>query len=89
MKLNLLHIILFIAVIYFIRCACVRREGMAPLETGTYENNYPVGKCNVNCSSGSTITDEHYCYIQCAPDSDSKLRQECTTHCMEMMKNCK
>jgi hypothetical protein len=96
MKFNLIHIILIVAILYFIRCLCVRKEGMASLETGTYENTYPVGKCNSedfkrtdcmvgNCPTGTAITDEHYCYLQCAQEPDPKLRKDCNNHCMEMM----
>jgi hypothetical protein len=74
-------------------------ETMAPLNFGTYENNYPRGEynkgsfkhseCSVgNCPLGTTITDERYCGIQCAQDPDPVSRKECYDYCMNMMKDC-
>ena len=106
MKFNLIHLILFIVLVYFIKCACSNkvREGMEALEgennttlnTGTFKNNYPVGKCNTdfkrtdcmvgNCPLKSTINNDEYCNMQCAQDPDIELRNECTSNCLEMMK---
>ena len=105
MKFNLIHLILLVVLVYFIKCACSKkvREGMesmteencAPLNEATFENNYPVGKCNTdfkrtdcmvgNCPLKSTIDNDEYCNIQCAQELDPKLRNECVSHCLEMM----
>jgi hypothetical protein len=74
-------------------------EGMAPLNYGTFKNNYPRGKCNTgsykyepceigNCPLGTTITDKRYCAIQCAQDPDPNERKKCYDYCMGMMKGC-
>ena len=110
MKFNLIHLILLVVLVYFIKCACSKKvhEGMkilvdddnsASLNEGTFENNYPVGKCNTdfertdcmvgNCPLKSTIDNDEYCNIQCAQELDPKLRNECVSHCLEMMKECR
>ncbi|VBB18662.1 hypothetical protein YASMINEVIRUS_1193 [Yasminevirus sp. GU-2018] len=73
------------------------KEGMAPLDAGTYENNYPRGRCRKgsmkrtsceigNCPLGTTVTNERFCGIQCAQDPDPESRQQCYDYCMNMMK---
>lgn len=76
-----------------------RSENMAPLDWGTYKNNYPRGECNQgsfeqtacsvgNCPLGTTVTDQRFCGIQCAQDPDPVSRKECYDYCMNMMKGC-
>lgn len=99
MKFNIVHIILAVILLWFIYSACTNNvcEGMAPLNTGTYKNNYTVGKCNTdfkrtdcmvgNCPLGSTISNTEYCSLQCAQDPDATIRQECENTCMKIMSN--
>ena len=106
MKFNLIHLILLVVLVYFIKCACSKKvhesmkifvdDNSASLDAGTFENNYPVGECNTdfkrtdcmvgNCPLKSTIDNNEYCNIQCAQELDPKLRHECVSHCLEMMK---
>lgn len=73
-------------------------EGMAPLNYGTYQNNYPRGRCKSgsmkrtscevgSCPLGTTVTNERYCGIQCAQDPDPESRADCYAYCMDMMEN--
>lgn len=70
-------------------------DGMAPLDFGTFYNNYPRGQCQTgkfserkscevgNCPLGSTISDQQFCRIQCAQDPDATERQKCLDVCMK------
>lgn len=72
-------------------------EHMAPLDFGTYKDNYPRGECRTgkflerkpcevgNCPLGTTVSDEQYCYIQCAQDPDPQEREECVVKCLNYM----
>jgi hypothetical protein len=72
-----------------------RVEGMAPLDFGTFHNNYPRGECQTgkfwerkpcevgNCPLGTTVSDQQFCRIQCAQDPDAEERQECYEFCMK------
>lgn len=69
-------------------------EGMAPLNFGTFYNNYPRGECQTgkflerkpcevgNCPLGTTVSDQQFCRIQCAQDPDGDERQVCYDVCM-------
>ena len=69
-------------------------EGMAPLNFGTFYDNYPRGECRTgrflerkpcevgNCPLGTTVSDQQFCRIQCAQDPDAKERQDCYEFCM-------
>ena len=71
-----------------------RVEGMAPLDFGTFYNNYPRGECRTgkywerkpcevgNCPLGTTVSDQQFCRIQCAQDPDPEERQGCYEFCM-------
>lgn len=74
-------------------------ESMAPLNTGTYKNKYPRGRCRRgsfkrsecmvgNCPLGTTVTDDRYCGIQCAQELDKRDRDRCHDYCMGMMEYC-
>jgi hypothetical protein len=66
----------------------------APLDFGTFPNNYPRGECRTgdfskrtscevgNCHLGTTVSDQQFCRIQCAQDPDAAERQECYDVCM-------
>jgi hypothetical protein len=71
-------------------------EPMAPLNTGTYPNNYPKGRCIKpsferepcmvgNCPLGTSVDQKTYCKIQCSQESDIKRRDECEKRCAEMI----
>jgi len=89
-KLGLLLLILLIVLILI--CVFWRRdsspvksEHMAPLDWGTFPNNYPRGECCTgsleekacevgNCPLGTTVTHKEYCEITHAQDSDPVAR---------------
>lgn len=70
------------------------------LNNGTYENKYPRGECKIgdltkrsdcevgNCNLGSMISDNQFCQIDCAQESDERERQECQNICLESLKYC-
>lgn len=70
-------------------------EGMAPLNFGTFYDNYPRGQCRTgkfwerkscevgNCPLGTTVSDQQFCHIQCAQDPDPEERQRCYEVCMK------
>lgn len=67
----------------------------APLDFGTFADNYPRGECRTgkfekrsdcevgNCNLGTTVTDKQYCVIQCAQDPDPLEREECFNKCID------
>ena len=72
-------------------------EGMAPLNTGTYDQGIKYGECNKgsfeptdcsvgNCPMGTTVTDDRYCGIQCAQEVTKEDRRKCQAKCMDMMR---
>ena len=73
---------------------------MAPLGWGSYKpTDYTYGVCNQgpyesssceigNCPLGTTVTDERYCGIVHAQDSDPMTRTKNTKQCVKMMKHC-
>jgi hypothetical protein len=72
-------------------------EGMAPLNTGTYDQGVKYGECNKgsfeptdcsvgNCPMGTTVTDDRYCGIQCAQEVTEEDRRKCQAKCMELMR---
>lgn len=74
-------------------------ENMAPLNWGTYPNNYPRGRCDKKltkrtpceigtCPLGTTVSDDTFCKIQCAQDPDPQTRKECYDYCVGMVKHC-
>lgn len=76
--------------------AIVKTEGMAPLNFGTYPNNYPRGRCiqgspgrrsceTGNCSLQGTISHARYCGIVHAQDSDAETRYENISRCVDEM----
>lgn len=71
-------------------------EGMAPLNTGTFNSGVQYGRCNKgsfkrtscsvgNCPIGTTITDDRFCGIQCAQEVTEEDRDRCHARCMDMM----
>ena len=70
-------------------------EGMAPLNFGTFIDNYPRGECRTgkfwerkscevgNCPLGTTVDNPDFCRIQCAQDPDGDERQKCYEVCMK------
>lgn len=70
-------------------------EHMAPLDFGTFVDNYPRGECRTgkywersdcevgNCNLGTTIDSDQFCRIQCAQDPDPLERQECFARCID------
>ena len=99
--MNLIKIVLFliiVAVVCYMWFNYWFMEGMAPLNAGTYPNNYPRGKCNSGnfnrsscevgpCPLESTVSNKEYCTIQCAQDPDEQIRSKCYHQCIGMM-NC-
>lgn len=96
--MTLTKIVLFLVVVAILYYMWVywSVESMAPLDTGTYLNNYPRGKCNAGsfnrntcevgtCPLQSTISNKEYCVIQCAQDPDERIRNKCFRECMDMM----
>lgn len=88
---------LILIAIYFL-CEC-NMESFAPLNYGTFYNNYPRGRCNRgslkrsscmvgNCPIGSPITDKESCDIYCAQVSDPDSQKSCMVGCLNMMKDC-
>lgn len=71
-----------------------RVEHMAPLNFGTFEDNYPRGECRTgeywkrkpcevgNCPLSTTVSDQQFCRIQCAQDPDPLERQDCYDNCI-------
>lgn len=69
-------------------------EHMAPLDFGTFKDNYPRGECRTgeywkrkpcevgNCNLGTTVSDQQFCRIQCAQDPDPLERQDCYDNCI-------
>lgn len=106
---DILVILIVVILFLLIRRGCKRRQGidpytnvnkyehMAPLDFGTYKDNYPRGECRTgkflkrkscevgNCNLGTTVSDQQYCRIQCAQDPDPQERQECYDVCMTGM----
>lgn len=75
------------------------KEGMAPLGWGSYKPDYAYGVCDPgsferssceigNCPLGTTVSNERYCGIVHAQDSDPKERTENIKRCIDMMKYC-
>ena len=71
-------------------------ENMAPVGFGTYKNNYKYGGCDVgsfkrtdcmvgNCPIGSPISNDEFCYIQCAQGVGKEDQMECYKHCIDLM----
>lgn len=74
----------------------VTTENMAPLDFGSYPNNYPRGECvtgsmrRKECEIGSCnlyapISHERYCGIVHAQDSDPEIRHENIRRCIDEM----
>jgi hypothetical protein len=101
-KLGALILLLIVVVLFLFSMsngATQTNEYMAPLNFGTYKNNYPRGNCKTgsfersdcsvgNCPLGTTVTDDRYCNIQCAQELDEKDRKKCHDYCMNMVKDC-
>jgi hypothetical protein len=100
---NILIILALVLVVCYLFTNTTRAEfyteTMAPLNWGAYKNNYPRGKCNPgnddktscsvgNCPLGSTVSNNEYCGIQCAQNSDPVEREKCHAECMNMMLTC-
>lgn len=97
--MNPTKIVLFlviVAILYYSWTNHWFMESMAPLNTGTFPNNYPRGKCNSGsfnrsscevgtCPLKSTVSNKEYCAIQCAQDPDEGIRNKCYDQCMDMM----
>jgi hypothetical protein len=75
------------------------KEGMAPLDYGSYDNPYLRGGCAKgsfkrtacslgNCPLGTTISDKRYCGIMCAQEVEKEDRRKCNDYCMDMVKDC-
>ena len=75
------------------------KETMAPLDFGSFPNNYPRGRCEKgslkrspcmvgNCPIGTSITDPEYCAIDCAQISDPITKRVCNEGCLNLMKQC-
>lgn len=71
-------------------------EGMAPLNWGTFKNNYPRGQCKTgsfkrksceigNCPLGTTVSHRRYCGIIHAQDSDPVKRKKNIARCVKSM----
>lgn len=97
---NVVLVIVFVLLMIMIFFKNLYREHMAPLGFGSYKNDYTYGKCNAgdfkrtdcmvgNCPIGSNISDEEYCYIQCAQGVGEQDYRECYDHCKGMMGNCR
>lgn len=77
-------------------------EFMSPLDFGTFKNDYKFGHCGGsgaeilkrspcmvgNCHIGTNITNKEYCDIHCAQISDRKMKHQCTSGCLNLMKKC-
>jgi hypothetical protein len=102
-------IVLILVIIFYPSCECEEKkltsegsegvEGMANLSYGTFENNYPAGRCANkslertdcmvgNCNLDSPVTHDQLCYIDCAQISDEADRNRCMKECRELMKYC-
>lgn len=69
------------------------------MSNGTFINPYPRGRCDVgsfkrqecsvgNCPLGTSVTDNEYCYSQCAQTVDATDNKLCMNDCMNMMVAC-
>ena len=99
-KTSLILAIIAVVVLYYLYSNGNTSEYMAPLNYGTYKNNYPRGGCNTgsfkrtdcmvgSCPIGSPVTDEEFCYIQSAQGLDDAEREKYFKKCMVMMKGCR
>lgn len=109
-SIDLVSAVILIVLVLFVYRACQTKKGittpaddsnkvenMAPLDFGTFKNNYPRGECRTgkfwersdcevgNCPLGTTVSDQQYCRIQCAQDPDPLERKECYEHCMRTL----
>lgn len=96
---GLIVIIVLVFIVIIAVLFSQRVEPMAPLDFGTFKNDYPVGRCVKgslerspcmigNCPIGTNITNSQYCDIDCAQISDPVTKTKCTKKCISMMKKC-
>ncbi len=103
-----LFAIVILLIIFYPSCNCKvapiieessKVEGMASLNYGTFENTYPVGRCENksldrsdceigNCNLNSPITHDELCYIDCSQISDKPDRERCMVECKNLLKYC-
>ncbi|AYV77581.1 MAG: hypothetical protein Dasosvirus9_5 [Dasosvirus sp.] len=90
--------------IVIVLCLCYssfnpNMEMMAPLDFGTYNNNYPRGACQdkpsgsdcntAECKIESNISNDKFCAVQCAQGVTQDERKGCFNKCSEMMTYCR